>query len=192
MLFLAGLGFSACQKDAIAPTAGVTQTDTKVTASITTATNQDPIGNDTTKGYLRLQLALDTINYDNILIEFNPAASALYLNTEDAKTFAGMGAVSLSSLSEDNFLLAINQLPLVPSGTSVGLAIGAQASGVYKLNLITVSATIPSSVQIWLKDKCKNDSLDFRRYPSYAFNIDKSDTTTYGSHRFTLVVREQQ
>jgi hypothetical protein len=191
VLVLAGLGFSSCQKDSVAPTNSSTETNPKTISSVTTPTNQGPVANDTTKGYIRVQLAMNATATDDILIEFNPTAHATYSGGEDAKTFPGNGAISLSSLSYDNFLLAINALPLVSTGTTVGLAVGANANGVYKLNLTTISSTVPPSVNIWLKDAYKKDSLDFRKYPSYGFNIDKSDTATYGSHRFTLVLREK-
>jgi hypothetical protein len=191
VLILAGLGLSACQKDEVAPGDSTTPTSKKTTTTVTTTPNQGDVANDTTKGYLRVQLAMNATAKDDILIEFTPSATAAYSPAEDAKTFPGMGAVSLSSLSSNNFALAINSLPLVSAGTSVGLAVGANATGVYKLNLTTVSSTIPSSINIWLKDKYKKDSLDFRKYPSYGFNINKSDSATYGSNRFTLVLRGQ-
>src|ERR1700733_11964661 len=114
VLILAGLGFSSCQKDTVAPTDSTTQTAPKTTTTttpVTRTTNQGAVANDTTKGYLKVQLAMNATATDNILIEFNPAAHAAYSGGEDAKTFAGMGAVSLSSLSSDNFQLAINSLP---------------------------------------------------------------------------------
>ena len=191
VLVLAGLGFSSCQKDAVAPASTTTKTTQKTPSSVTTPTNDGPVANDTTKGYLRVQLAMNATSFDNILIEFNPNSHDSYSGAEDAKTFAGFGAVSLSSLSSDYFSLAINTLPLVSTGTTVGLAVGAKATGVYKLNLTTISSTVPSSVTIWLKDKYNKDSLDFKKYPSYAFNINKSDSTSYGSHRFTLVMHEK-
>ncbi len=191
VLVLAGFGFSSCQKDAVAPTSTTNKTTQKTTTSVTTPTNNGPVANDTTKGYLKVQLAMNATSFDDVLIEFNPNSRAAYSGAEDAKTFAGFGAVSLSSLSSDNFPLAINTLPLVSTGTTVGLAVGANATGIYKLNLTTISSTVPSSVSIWLKDSYKKDSLDFKQYPSYAFNINKSDSASYGSHRFTLVMHEK-
>lgn len=191
VLVLAGLGVSACQKDAVTPTGTNNQTTAKTPASVTKPTNTGPVANDTTKGYMRVQLAMNATSYDDILIQFNPNSHPAYSGAEDAKTFAGFGAVSLSSLSSDNLSLSINTLPLVSTGTSVGLAVGANATGVYKLNLVTISSTVPSSVTVWLKDKYKKDSLDFKKYPSYAFNVNKNDTATFGSHRFTLVIREK-
>ncbi|HZY36965.1 MAG TPA: hypothetical protein VFE53_09970 [Mucilaginibacter sp.] len=184
VLVLAGLGLSSCQKDNVAPKS---DTSPKTTTPVTTATAPT----DTVKGYLRVQLAMNATAIDDVLIDFNPAANPKYSGSQDARTFDGMGAVTLSSLSSDGYALAINQLPLVSTGTTVGLVVNAQATGVYKLNLTTISSTIPSTVNIWLKDMRQKDSLDFRRYPSYAFNINKSDSTTYGSHRFKLVLREQ-
>jgi hypothetical protein len=192
VFILAGLGFSSCRKDAVAPIEPATQTTQKTTQSVNTPPSAAAVANDTTKGYLKVQLAMNATVTDDILIDFSPSASAAYTGSQDARTFAGMGAVSLSSLSSDGIALAINELPLVSTGTSIGLAVGVQATGIYKLNLTTISSTVPSSVNIWLKDKFKKDSLDFRKYPSYAFNIDKSDTSTYGSHRFTLVLREKK
>jgi len=184
---------SACHKDYVAPSDSVKKgggstglTTTGLTGSKTTAAN------DTTKGYMHVQLAMGNTATADIIIEFDPAASAVYSNARDARTFPGGGApISLSSLSSDNVALAINQLPLVSSGTKVGLAVGAINTGQYTLNLTQISTTIPAAVQIWLKDAHNKDSLDFRRYPSYIFNINKSDSTTYGSHRFCLVLREK-
>lgn len=181
---------SACHKDYIAP---VSTPGTKSATSTGTAASNGSTGlavNDTTKGYIRVQMAMNATATDDILIEFNPSASAAYSGSLDARTFPGNGAVSLSSLSSDNVPLAINQLPLLSSGTCVGLVVGATSTGQYKLNLATISSSVPSAVQIWLKDKHNKDSLDFRKYPSYAFNINESDSTTYGSNRFCLVLRE--
>ena len=196
ILAVTGALFSACHKDYIAPdnTAPGSKTPAPGGGANSTGHTSSTGGvavNDTTTGYIKVQMAMNATATDNILIEFNPKASAAFSGSQDARTFQGFGAVSLSSLSSDNVPLAINQLPLVSSGTSVGLVVGANATGQYKLSLTTVSSTIPSAVQIWLKDKHNKDSLDFRKYPSYAFNINKSDSTTYGGNRFSLVLREK-
>jgi hypothetical protein len=188
LLSLTIIYLSSCQKDAIEPAVAPTSVTPKVVAS-TTSLNQDTVSNDTTKGYLRIQLAKDATNFDNILIDFNPAAHAAFIKTEDAPAF-GSGPESLSSLSSDNVSLAINQLPLVTRGTTIALKVNAKTSGLYNLNLLTISA-IPATIDIWLKDNYKKDSLDFRLYPSYAFNLDKADTNSFGSHRFSLVLRKK-
>jgi hypothetical protein len=50
---------------------------------------------------------------------------------------------------------------------------------------------VPNTYSLWLMDGYKKDSLNMRLYPTYAFNVYKSDTTTFGSNRFKLVVRHQ-
>jgi len=176
----------SCQKDAIAPVAATTPVSTKTTSSTTTL-NQDTVSNDTTRGYLRVQLAMDAANTDNILLEFSPASKGIYVSSEDARTFQGFGLVSLSSLSSDNVALAINSLPLQTKGTTIGLVVNAQSNGNYNLNLSTIHA-IPSTIDIWLKDNFKKDSVDFRKNPSYAFAI-TSNANTSGSGRFSVVLR---
>ncbi len=190
LLLLSIIYLSSCQKDAIVePVVTPTSVSPKVVAS-TTSLNQDTVSNDTTKGYLRIQLAKDATNFDNILVDFNPAAHAAFVRSEDAPAVGGMGAESLASLSSDNVPLAINQLPLVTRGTTVALKVNAKTTGIYNLNMITISS-IPANIDIWLKDNYKKDSLDFRLYSTYAFNIDKADTNSFGSHRFSVVLRKK-
>jgi hypothetical protein len=191
----AAICLSACHKDETAPspdastTTAPVQTTTKSTTTVG-STSQSSVPNDTTKGYVRIEMANPAVasSTDDILVEFTPSSSAVYNAGLDARTFQGMSAISLSSLSSDGVLLAINTLPLVSSGTNVPLAVSANANGVYKLNLSAIS-NIPSNMDIWLKDKSQKDSLDFRLYPSYSFTIKTTDTTTYGKNRFTVVFR---
>jgi hypothetical protein len=190
LLLIAAICFSSCQKDAVEPAATAPQVTQKVTATTTSALNQDT-ANVAINGYLRIQLAEDTFNTDNILVDFKPGSSTAYVRNEDAPTLQGFGAVSLSSLSSDNVALAINVMPLTSKGACIPLVVGAKATGLYKLNLSTVN-NIPASFDIWLMDKYKKDSLDFRNNPTYAFNLIKTDTSTFGSHRFNLVVREKK
>src|ERR1700744_2864201 len=126
ILAVSGVLLSACHKDYIAPAS---------TPGLKTGNPGGGIGltvNDTTKGYIRVQMAMNATATDDILIEFNPKATSTYSGAQDARTFQGMGAVSLSSLSSDNVPCAINQLPLISTGTCVGLAVGANATGQYK------------------------------------------------------------
>jgi hypothetical protein len=184
LLLLAAIGFSSCQKDTVNPAVTQTQVSQKVTAS-TIGLNQD-----TVKGYLRVQMAEDQFNTDDILIDFNPTAKPYYVKNEDAPYLQGFGQVSLASLSSDNVALAINTLPLTAKGATIGLKVDAKTDGIYKLNLTAVSA-VPETFDIWLMDKYQKDSLDFRHNLTYAFNLYKADTSSYGSHRFSLVLRQK-
>jgi hypothetical protein len=165
-------------------TTGTSQT--LQTGSTNTANNTTDVVN----GYLRVKLAQDSINTDGILIEFNPTASAAYVPGEDAPSLQGFGVVSLASLSTNNVPLAINVMPLTGKGASIGLRVNVKSDGVYTLNMQQINA-VPNTYSLWLMDGYKKDSLNMRLYPTYAFNVYKSDTTTFGSNRFKLVVRHQ-
>lgn len=189
LLLLAAIGFSSCQKDAVTPAGNQGPVDQKVTASAI-GLIQDSVKLNV-KGYLRLQLAEDAVNTDNILIDFNPAASAAYVKNEDAPTLQGFGQVSLSSLSSDNVTLAINTMPLPANGATIALKVSAKTTGIYKLNLTGTDA-IPETFDIWLMDKYVKDSLDIRNNPTYAFNLYTLDARSFGSQRFSLVLRKHQ
>jgi hypothetical protein len=139
--------------------------------------------------YLRLQLAMDSVNTDDILVRFNSSATPNFDPAVDAAYKTGFGPVSLSSLSSDKIPLAINTLPLPKTTQSIGLTITANADGVYYLTMKQLTG-IPELYDIWLMDRYKKDSLDMRHNHTYAFKIAKSDTNSYGSNRFALVIRQ--
>jgi hypothetical protein len=185
-LLLTVIYLSSCQKDSITPDIK-NETTLKTTVSAN-ALKQDSSAIDSIKGYLRIQLADYSVNTDNILIDFNPTAKTTYVKNEDAPTFQGFGLVSLSSLSSDNIALAINTVPLYEKGLTIKLKVDAKQNGTYKLNLTAINS-VPDKFQIWLMDKYKKDSLDFRHNPTYAFDLIESDTSSYGSRRFSIVLR---
>ena len=191
LFMLSAIWLTSCRKDAIAPKTAQSASG-QPTVAITTSLNQITVtaGIDSTKGYLRIQMAKDTFNTCNILIQFNPDAKTTYGKNEDAPYFSGFGLVSLASLSSDNVALAINDMPLSTVCSAVALKVGAKSDGVYKLNMVTISS-VPATYDIWLKDNYKKDSLDFRHYPSYLFNVLTKDTASFGSHRFSIILRKK-
>jgi len=139
--------------------------------------------------YLRLQLALDSINTDDIYIGFNASAKNEYVLNEDAVYKPGGGKVSLSSFSADGMSLAINKLPLPKlNATVIPLKVNAYNYGTYQLNMIAVSG-LPAIYEVWLMDRHAKDSLDMRHNSSYTFDM-TADTNSYGAGRFQLVIRQ--
>jgi len=192
LLLLSCIFFTSCQKSSVSPNNGQTLPVQK-TVPVTTILNQGAPAVDTVTykpvtGYLRLQLAKDSINTDNILINFNPTAKTKYVPGEDAPSLQGFGLVTLSSLSSDNIPLAINVLPLTRQGLSIGLNVVAKSDGIYKLSMLALQS-VPNTYSIYIKDGYKKDSLDLRLYPNYAFNIFKADTASFGRNRFKLLIR---
>ncbi|MBB3054948.1 T9SS type A sorting domain-containing protein [Mucilaginibacter gotjawali] len=146
----------------------------------------------TTPQYMRLILQKDSINNDDMLVFFNSAASEKYSPYEDAAYFPGLTAPeSLASISGDSVKLAINRLPLPDQKAPriIPLSVSAAESGQYTF-LRTDLKAIPQLYNIWLTDKYTADSLDLRNNTTYKFNIDLSDTGTFGNHRFQLVIRQ--
>jgi hypothetical protein len=185
--------FFSCKKDVVNPNTTKTPTVTTSTTATTTLSQNSTSDNTapvTVNGYLRLKLLKDTLVADGILINFVPTASSAYVPGEDAPALQGFGTASLQSLSSNNIPLSINALPLTEKGQTIGLKVWAKKDGIYSLSLTDVYS-VPDSFEIWLKDSYKKDSLDMRQNHNYAFNIYKADTTSFGAHRFKLVIREK-
>jgi|SRR6185503_9656463 len=142
---------------------------------------------------LRLKMVLDAFNNDDIAIGFYPGATTQYNNQLDSKYMPGIGALEgLSSLSSDNVQLSVNIVPL-PALTELIIPLDVEAAG---SNTFTLERTqldsIPQIFDIWLMDKYAKDSINLRTTNSYAFSINKNDTTTFGANRFTVVIRQSQ
>ncbi|MBS1500983.1 MAG: T9SS type A sorting domain-containing protein [Bacteroidetes bacterium] len=175
---------------AIDPTASLTFTEAAKTNTLVTGASlyMSRMITTTVPQYLRLQLALDTINTDGIIINFNSGAKTTYSPTEDAIYRVGTGKVSLASLSSDSKALAINTEPL-SNGLVIPLKVAVTAGGTYTLNMKSISG-VPQIYDVWLKDAFTKDSVNMRTTVSYSFTINTSDTTTFGSNRFSLVMEE--
>lgn len=147
----------------------------------------------TPQSLLRLKLSIDSINTDEVVIRFNNQANAKYTVGEDALDMGGSGAlVSLSAFSSDSIKLAISATPF-PGLQQVVIPIStdATASGTYQLASPQLD-NLPSSYDIWLKDAFTNDSLKLAANATYPFTIDKTNPATFGSNRFTVVIRQNQ
>ena len=111
--------------------------------------------------YVRLELAADSVNKEETVVRFNSSAKNDYVVNEDSQYFVGAGQVSLSTMSADNYALAINNIPLPKRGQVVRLNVNVTASGLYKLSMTEINA-VPQLFDIWLKDAYKTDSLNMR------------------------------
>jgi hypothetical protein len=155
-----------------------------------TASPQQTGGRLKTVPILRLQLAADSVNKEEILLAFNPAAKFDYSPGLDAIYQAGSGLVRFSSRSADDISLAINQMPYPKAReTIVPLNVWGVNSGTYTLNL-KGAHTLPKLFDLWLMDAYKKDSLDIKDNSSYVFDLNLADTGSYGHNRFSLVIRE--
>jgi sugar lactone lactonase YvrE len=140
--------------------------------------------------YLKLRMAKDSISKDETMIKFNNQASTNYNPNIDALYRQGYGAVSMSNISADNLNLAIHNLPLPKlQAQNIGLSVSANATGIYSISLKDI-VSVPRLFDVWLMDNYKKDSLDMRQNITYQFYLDRADTSSFGSRRFTLVIRQ--
>jgi hypothetical protein len=141
--------------------------------------------------FIRLQMAKDSINTDESIIRFDNAASTAFNYRNDARYRTGTGIVSLSSVSRDNVALAVNRVPFPKNKQelTIPLKIGATNNGNYSIKLSAINQ-VPQLYDLLLADAYAKDSVNMRTNASYSFAINKSDTTTLGSKRFSLIIRE--
>jgi len=142
---------------------------------------------------LHLQITKDSLTNTQTGIYFGSKNSDAYNPLEDAVDLDGTNPkVYLSSYSTDGSRLSINQLGDYTKNKRVKLFASAIASGQYNLSLADIANVDTNNYNIFLVDKKMNDSLDMARYHSYAFNINITDTTTYGANRFLLAVEHKK
>lgn len=154
---------------------------TKTTQSVPAPTEQPLTG-------MYMKMEKDTIIYNYCGIYFRNDWLANF-GGEDARDLGG-GAVSMASLSSDGVQSAVKHFPDYHAGARIKLFVDAQTNGQYNLKMEDVR-NIDSLYNIYLMDNKMKDSLDIRHNGAYKFNIDRSDTTSFGGNRFELVIRRK-
>jgi hypothetical protein len=144
-----------------------------------------------TNPILSFKLIKDSINMDDVVLAFNNRTDNKFSDTDDAEDMNGNGAlVSLSLISSDNIAASIKQIKLPQKKQQViKLLADAKSNGRYQIQMLQRSE-LPPAYDVWLMDNLTKDSLDLKHNSTYTFNINKSDTNTFGRNRFKIVVRE--
>jgi hypothetical protein len=142
--------------------------------------------------YMRLKMITDTVNFSDMVIGFNPSSTTNFNPGEDSKFIAGIGnSQTLAAITADSIHAAEKWVPLPKTTASlvIPLSVSAAESGQYSFQR-TDLLQIPSLYEIWLMDKHNKDSLDLKANTSYIFDVDLTDTSSFGSNRFQIVVKE--
>lgn len=148
-----------------------------------------PVAENAITGFY-MKMERDSVVDDYCGIYFNSNASVNY-DDDDAQDLDGASAqVYMSSFSADGVRTAINHLPDYKNGAEIKLYVNSAATGLYKLKLEGIRNMDPL-YDIWLKDNFIKDSLNLRLYNTYNFNVNKTDTASFGANRFKLVIRRQ-
>ena len=144
--------------------------------------------------YLRVKVSKDSIDTDDILLLFQSAAKNTYEPYVDGLRLSGTGNIStLASYSTDSTatMLAINHMHSIDSTTRIKLYVNVLASTGTDTLSATGFATLDPRYDVYLLDHYKKDSLLISKYPAYLFNINNSDTSSYGANRFELVFHKK-
>lgn len=156
-----------------------------------------PVGGNTTIQSIQdgltglfMKMEKDSTTYDYCGIYFNDQWDAKF-HDGDALDLDGAGPrVYMSSYSSDGIRSAVKHFPDYKKGALIRLYADSKTDGLYKLKIEGIQNIDTLNYKITLLDHFKNDSLDIGRYKSYAFNILKSDTNTFGANRFKLSIRQ--
>jgi hypothetical protein len=139
---------------------------------------------------LKLTMTMDSVHNEETLLLFNPHSKTTYAFNEDAPHKKGEGLVGFSSRSSDSVLMAINSMPLQASQV-IPLNVYATNNGVYTISMEQLNS-LPLLYDVWLKDAYMKDSLDIKHNPTYSFDLNNSIPASFGTERFTLVIRQNQ
>jgi hypothetical protein len=141
---------------------------------------------------LHMQLSKDSVYNDACGIYFREDWSDDF-DDNDAMDLDGMASkVFMSSFTSDGQRTAINFLSDYRTGKRVKLFVKAATDGMYNLTMTDIQNIDTLQYKIGLIDHYKKDSLDIGSYKTYAFNVLKADTTTFGADRFELVISKLQ
>jgi len=144
------------------------------------------------KNFMRLNLVTNSIYQNDMVIGFNASSTTNFNGNEDSEFLKGLSAPqSISAISADSVKASVKWVPLPKNTASlvVKLNVNANASGTYTLQRTDLKE-IPAIYDIWLMDHYKKDSLDIKNNVNYTFDIDLADSASFGSNRFTVVVRQ--
>jgi hypothetical protein len=169
LLSFVALALVSCQKS---------QTNPKPVVATTHDTIPD-------KSAFNIAIVRDSIVYDESSLNFVHTNHDAYVPGED-QTFLGAAYVQFSFLSSDGFVLDYDGVAYRP-GMVIGTDVWANTSGSYFIRAQKLYG-IPETIQIWVRDNLLKDSLELHT-GNYHFNIDKTDTNTFGKRRFQIILR---
>ena len=141
---------------------------------------------------LRLKMIKDAFNSDDIAIAFSDQGTLTYNNQLDSRYMPGIEAPEgFFCFSTDSVPLSVNIIPLPKQAPlKIRLDVEAANSGCFTMQKTKLDS-IPAVYDLWLVDKYKKDSLNLRTGTNYFFSINKTDSSSFGSNRFEVVVKQK-
>ena len=140
---------------------------------------------------LHLMLAKDSLTFKTCGLYFKDNWNDAF-ETYDAKDIdAASQNIYLSSLTSDGVRTGINAMSLFTKGKNIQLFVNATASGTFKLNLMDIANVDTTAYNVYLLDNAKKDSVDLVKNKTYSFEMDPSDSSSFGAGRFVLSIQRK-
>ena len=141
---------------------------------------------------LRITLSKDNFK-DETVIYFSDAATIGFDRELDALKFKNRNSLpNLSSLTTGtNEKYSINSIPFLSNSQIIPLDVSNVANGTYKLSFEGLSS-LSSAAYIQLRDNYLNSLTDLRKNTTYSFNVDQKKSSTFGSHRFSILFSQDK
>ena len=140
---------------------------------------------ETPQSLVRIRMTpLASYGEDETVVVFNEASSAAYNNQEDALHFDGE-VVNISTLAGAS-KLAINFMPPMPQVVEIAMNVSAGTTGSYLMRFNLDEYYQQHSLV--LKDNFLNQNIPITPGLVYNFNIDRTNTQTFGAGRFSVLV----
>ncbi|WP_428327326.1 T9SS type A sorting domain-containing protein [Mucilaginibacter sp.] len=128
--------------------------------------------------------------YDACGIYFSKTGSDKF-DGSDAFDLDGVSpTIYLSSYTADSVRTGINYLADYKKSKikKIKLYVKGSTDGLYNMTLTDIANIDTTLYNVFLLDHFAKDSLDMRRYKTYAFRINNADTTSFGANRFELAL----
>lgn len=133
----------------------------------------------------RIRLTKDSINSDEMVLKYIDEATA----AKDVYDIAKMwGAeVNIAAMGSDKAYLALNAKPFNGESDTVKLSVYARTTGNYTLTFVNAEE-FASNLPLYLLDYYTGDIIDLRTQSTFTFQVNMSNSASYGDSRFELVV----
>ncbi|MCU0441640.1 MAG: T9SS type A sorting domain-containing protein [Bacteroidia bacterium] len=135
-------------------------------------------------GACSIKLIKDSLNADEMFIKYM-TGSTEQLDDYDVPKLES--AVSISAWGTDNRYLSVTCRPLTASNDTIFLNVKGNATGAYSMHFENAS-DIAIQDYLTLVDTYLNTFTDLKSTPTYSFQINQSDPTTFGKNRFYIIV----
>ncbi len=140
----------------------------------------------TPNNLIRITLTSSDNLTDESVIYFLDSATIGFDTRYDARKLRNQyWYLNLSSMSPVQEKYAINAMPFKNCAQVVPLDVSDVTSGTYSLSFSDFES-MPSAMNIQLKDNYSNSTTDVRQNQNYPFTVDQNNASTFGSNRFSL------